>query len=52
VRDCGTGPEMVLADGGFSRVVLVRLTGDGLSRRDSALPATPLGFERALACAD
>lgn len=52
VRDCGAGPEMVLADGGFSRVVLVRLTGDGLSRRDSALPATPLGFERALACAD
>ncbi|MGI1662746.1 FG-GAP repeat domain-containing protein [Palleronia sp. KMU-117] len=52
LRDCGAGPEMVLADAAFSRVVLVRLTGDGLERRDTGLPATPQGFDRTLDCQD
>ena len=51
LRDCGNGPEMVVADAGFTRVVLVRLAGGTLTRTDTALPATAAGFDRALSCA-
>ena len=50
LRDCGTGPEMVVADADFTRVVLVRLSGGTLARTDTDMPATPQGFDRALAC--
>lgn len=50
LRDCGAGAEMVLADGGFRRIVLVRLTGDGLRREKTGLAATDDGFRRALSC--
>lgn len=53
LRDCGTGPEMLVANGSWSRMLAVRLVGDGGGR----LSVTPLGtdtsraaFDRALAC--
>ncbi|MDK3071866.1 FG-GAP-like repeat-containing protein [Sedimentitalea sp. JM2-8] len=50
LRDCGAGPEMVLADGGFNRIVLVRLTSNGLRRETTGLAATDGGFRRVLSC--
>jgi hypothetical protein len=52
LRDCGAGPEMVVADAAFRNVVLVRLTGNGLDRQDTGIPATRQGFDRALDCRD
>lgn len=51
LRDCGSGPEMVMADADFTRVVLVRLSDGTLTRTDTDIPATAAGFDRALACA-
>jgi hypothetical protein len=51
LRDCGTGPEMVVADADFTRVVLVRLADGTLTRTDTDIPATAGGFDRALTCA-
>lgn len=50
VRDCGAGPELVLADPDWSRVLVARLDGlfiDAAIEADSASPET---FARALAC--
>jgi hypothetical protein len=52
LRDCGSESEMVLADGAFDHIVLVRLADGELSRTDTDLPATAKGFERALGCAE
>ena len=49
LRDCGSGPEIVLADADWSRVMAVRLGADGLSAR----PLTPFSaaaMDAALAC--
>ena len=50
IRDCGSGPEMVTADLGWTRVVATRLEGGALVHRDLG----PLGgmsdFDHALAC--
>ncbi|SDE43921.1 FG-GAP repeat domain-containing protein [Limimaricola pyoseonensis] len=48
VRDCGEGPEMVLADADWQRVMAVRLQGDTLSARD--IGPYERGFEAALGC--
>ncbi|ANT60900.1 hypothetical protein AYJ57_11305 [Salipiger sp. CCB-MM3] len=34
LRDCGAGPEMVLADGGFDRLVAARLQGGAIALHD------------------
>ncbi len=49
LRECGAGPEMVLARGDWSGLVGVRFDG-GLSARDLVGPATPDGFAAALGC--
>ncbi len=51
LRDCGGGPEMIVADAGFTEIVAIRYAGDALSRRGLGLAPTPAGFDRALACA-
>ncbi len=51
IRDCGDGPEMIVADGGFTEVVSIRYDGTEISRRGLGLPATRAGFDRALSCA-
>lgn len=52
VRDCGDGPEMVLAEAGWQGLFAVRLQGDRLRTRPiPGLPATPDGFAAALRCA-
>ena len=50
LRDCGAGPEMVLADADWERVVGVRLTGGQLTRRDIGPFAWAESFAKALAC--
>ncbi|MBN2906862.1 MAG: VCBS repeat-containing protein [Rhodobacteraceae bacterium] len=50
IRDCGTGPEMILADPGWTRLIAARLTGEGIVQRGLDLPATPRAFATALAC--
>ena len=50
LRDCGDGPEMIVADAAFTEVVAVRLDGRRLAARPIGLPATPAGFDRALSC--
>lgn len=49
LRDCGQGPEMVLADAGWSNVVAVRFDGAGLTETVLG-PYTPDAMERALGC--
>lgn len=49
LRDCGDGPEMVLADGSFSRLVSARLSGATLALRDLG-PWSRAGSEAALRC--
>ena len=50
VRDCGDGPEMIVADAKWRSVQAVRLTNAGLSARPLKAPATGEGFADALAC--
>jgi hypothetical protein len=50
LRDCGAGPEMILADAGFTQVMSARLQGDRIVASPLGLPATPAGFARALSC--
>ena len=50
LRDCGDGPEMIVADAGFTEVLAVRLDGIRLSARPLGLPTTPGNFDRALSC--
>ncbi|WP_353471588.1 VCBS repeat-containing protein [Salipiger sp. H15] len=49
LRDCGAGPEMVLADGDFSRLVAARLDGTRLALRDLGPWSQPRS-EAALRC--
>nr|WP_240989512.1 VCBS repeat-containing protein [Salipiger mangrovisoli] len=49
IRDCGAGAEMVLADGGFARLVAARLTGTGIALRDLG-PWSQARSEAALRC--
>lgn len=50
VRDCGSGPELIVARGDWSGLVAVRLSPNGLQASDAPGPASPDGFARALAC--
>lgn len=49
LRDCGQGPEMVLADGDWSEIVAVRFDGTSLTRRGLG-PYSADALERALGC--
>lgn len=49
LRDCGQGPEMVLADADWTQVVAVTFDGDRLSQR-SVGAYSDLALELALAC--
>jgi hypothetical protein len=49
VRDCGAGPELIVADAAFARVIAVRLDGAELVAREVGLSA-PRNFARAMAC--
>lgn len=50
LRDCGAGPEMLLASGDWRRLVAVRFEGGGLSLRDLGSAPTPAAFKKARAC--
>ncbi|MFD0979042.1 VCBS repeat-containing protein [Tropicimonas aquimaris] len=50
LRDCGNGPEMVLASADWTRVVTATLAGGQLVLRDLGLPATGAGFAAAMEC--
>ncbi len=50
VRDCGNGPEMVLADANWRTLVAVRLTSDEITGERIAPFQGPKSFEAALAC--
>jgi hypothetical protein len=50
LRDCGEGPEMIVADAAFAEILAVRLDGRRLASRPLGLAATPEGFARALSC--
>jgi hypothetical protein len=50
IRDCGAGPEMILADAAFEQVMSARLEGNRIVAGPLGHPATPAGFSRALSC--
>jgi hypothetical protein len=50
IRDCGAGPEMILADAGFEQVISARLEGNHIVAAPLGRSATPAGFSRALSC--
>lgn len=50
VRDCGQGPEIVVADAGFREVLAVAFEGADLTARPLGIAASPEGFARALGC--
>lgn len=50
VRDCGDGPEMLLASGDWKRLLAVRFNGAALSARDLDAPPTRAAFDAARAC--
>lgn len=50
IRDCGEGPEMVLATGNWSDLIAVRWGRDGFDRRNIGDDTTRPAFARAMAC--
>jgi len=50
VRDCGDGPEMVLATANWSGLVGVRLSGSGFVQRDLGVFQGQHSFAKALSC--
>lgn len=50
LRDCGQGPEIILADAAFREVLAVAFRGDALAARPLGIAAGPDGFAQALAC--
>jgi len=52
IRDCGTGPEIVVASADWTRLRAVSLTGTTLRARDIGAHDNRESFARALACAD
>lgn len=51
IRDCGSGPEMVLATGDWSALVAVRWDGRNFERRVLGRDTTRAAFSKAMACA-
>ncbi|MDJ0822907.1 MAG: VCBS repeat-containing protein [Paracoccaceae bacterium] len=49
LRRCGAGPEMVMADGAWRNVMLVRLSGDGL-QAEAVAPYSASAVAQVLAC--
>ncbi len=52
IRDCGAGPEMILASGDWQRVEAVRLADGMLSSRSLGDYTSPADLNRALTCQD
>lgn len=50
IRDCGQGPEMVVARADWSGVVALRRTGQGFTETQLAPSTRPQDFRAALAC--
>ena len=50
IRDCGAGPEMILATGDWRRVMAVRLAGGKLAARSLGDYTSPADLNRAMAC--
>ncbi len=50
IRNCGSGPEMVLADGGWTRVLAVTFRGGALAARELGPLREAADFDRALEC--
>jgi hypothetical protein len=50
LRDCGAGPELVLADASWERVLIARLTAGAISADILAESADTASLARALAC--
>ncbi|MEM1101921.1 MAG: VCBS repeat-containing protein [Pseudomonadota bacterium] len=50
LRDCGAGPEMIVADAGWRRLLAVRFDGTGLAARDIGPHAGRASFADALGC--
>ena len=50
IRDCGDGPEMIVATGNWSEIVAVRFDGKVVTTRTVSPRARPREFEKALAC--
>ncbi|QIE42431.1 VCBS repeat-containing protein [Rhodobacteraceae bacterium SC52] len=50
LRDCGQGPELVLSDAGWTKLMAVKLSGQTLSARPIFPGTAPQDFTAALAC--
>ena len=50
IRDCGQGPEMIVAKGNWSGIVSLRWTGDGFSETTLADETGQAAFAQALSC--
>lgn len=50
IRDCGDGPEMILADAGWRKVLAVRWDGAQFHARELGAYDGPASMARALAC--
>ena len=50
IRDCGTGPEIISADGNWQKLVATRLSQGKLASTVIADFDGPASFEKALAC--
>ncbi|MEE4188267.1 MAG: VCBS repeat-containing protein [Roseobacter sp.] len=52
IRDCGAGPEMILADSTWSSMMLLRLEGGHITSEAIASETTRAAFAKAMACTD
>lgn len=52
VRDCGAGPEMLVASADWSRMLAVRLSGGQLSPREVGRDTSRAAFAAALRCGE
>ncbi len=52
IRDCGIGPEMIVASADWTRVMAVRFDGRGFASRDLGPHEGRTSFAAALACKD
>jgi hypothetical protein len=50
LRDCGQGPEIILADDGYREVLAVTFDGGDLTARPLGIAADPAGFKEAMSC--
>jgi len=50
LRDCGQGPEMILATADWSDLVALRFDANRMQSDTLGLAATPAGFQQALSC--